>query len=88
MAQAPITHDEALHQAIGWLVGALQSEHPGFLASEAASARSGGHDQVADVLLGWLSPAARMAALGDLLASTMPDPDDEDRCEDGLREHR
>lgn len=29
----------------------------------------------------------RMAALGDLFASTMPDPDDEDRCESGLAEY-
>lgn len=30
----------------------------------------------------------RMEALGDLFASVMPDPDDEDRCEAGLEDYR
>jgi len=30
---------------------------------------------------------AKLAALGDLLASTMADPDDDDRCENGLADY-
>lgn len=48
--------------------------------------RAGTHCAVVD--LHALAKAANVQALGDLLASTMNDPDDEDRCERGLDDYR
>ncbi len=57
-AIAPARPDErAYHEAIGWLVGAIEDKHPGFVQNQADRAR-GHNDPVAAVLDDW---AGRLA---------------------------
>jgi len=51
---------EALHEAIGWLVGSIESERPGFVAEQA---RVAGDTPIGGVLAGW---AQRLGQKGRL----------------------
>lgn len=48
----------AFHGAVGWLLSAIEKEHPGFLAGEAAKAEG---TDYAPVLRGWADDAAKKA---------------------------
>lgn len=52
----------ALHEAIGWLTGSIEREHPGFLRAEADSAAKHYPErQFIGVLAAWADAAAKRA---------------------------
>lgn len=88
MTTDTISHEDATHRAIGWLVAAVNCEHATLIATEAARARAAGHSEIAAVLDSWKRPGSDMDALGALFASTLPNPDDEDDCESQMEHLR